>query len=71
MSLSIRQLQTLDKIRDLEMGGPKRFIYAGEAQELYDLELVEKQFGTRQSYRLTAKGRKALDLIWTGDLFCP
>jgi hypothetical protein len=63
MTLSTRQLDTLDKIRDLEMGGPKRFIYTGEAQELYDLELVEKQFGIGRSYRLTAKGWKALELL--------
>lgn len=63
MTLSARQLDTLDKIRDLEMGGQRRFIYAGEAQELYDLGLVEKQSGIGQSYRLTAKGWKALELL--------
>jgi hypothetical protein len=62
MTLSARQSETLRKIRDLEMSGQRRFIYAAEAQELCNLALVEKQPGIGPSYRLTAKGWKALDL---------
>jgi hypothetical protein len=63
MALSTRQLETLDSIRCLEMNEHVRFIYAGEAQELYDLEFVEKQTGIGPSYRLTAKGWKVLELL--------
>jgi len=62
MVLSARQSETLRKIRDLEMSGQRRFIYAHEAEELCDLQLVEKQSGLGPSYRLTAKGWKALEL---------
>jgi hypothetical protein len=62
MTLSARQSETLRRIRDLEMSGQMRFIYAAEAQELCNLALVEKQPGIEPSYRLTAKGWKVLDL---------
>lgn len=62
MTLSAKQSETLRKIRDLEMSGQMRFIYAAEAQVLCDLALVKKQPGIAPSYRLTAKGWKALDL---------
>lgn len=61
MALSARQLETLAKIRDLEMSGQRRFVYTHEAEELCDMQLVEKQSGLGPSYRLTAKGWKALE----------
>jgi hypothetical protein len=51
MILSERQSETLRNIRDLEMSGQRRFIYATEAQDLTKLGLVEKQAGVGPSYR--------------------
>ena len=62
MLLSTRQSETLRNIRDLEMVGQRRFIYAREAQDLCRLGLVEKQPGNEPCYRLTAKGWLALEL---------
>ena len=62
MILSERQSETLRNIRDLEMSGQRRFIYATEAQDLTKLGLVEKQAGVGPSYRLTARGWQALEV---------
>jgi hypothetical protein len=62
MILSERQSETLRNIRDLEMSGQRRFIYATEAQDLTKLGLVEKQAGVGPSYRLTARGWQVLEV---------
>ena len=61
MELSARQREVLCRIRDLEISGQIRFVYDREADELWNVKLVEKQSGLGPSYRLTAKGRKALE----------
>jgi hypothetical protein len=62
MTLNARQSETLRDIRYLEMNGHGRAINADEAQELCNLELVEKEAGLEPSYRLTARGRQALEI---------
>lgn len=67
MTLNARQSETLRNIRNLEMSGRRRFIYAREiyareAQELCSIGLVEKQPGFEPSYRLTARGWKVLQI---------
>ena len=62
MMLSARQSETLRNIRNLEMNGQRRFIYAREAQELCKIGFVERQPGIEPCYWLTPKGWKALEL---------
>jgi hypothetical protein len=62
MTLTARQSETLRNIRNLEMSGQRRLIYAREARELFSLGLVEKQPGIEPSYRLTPRGWMALEL---------
>jgi hypothetical protein len=61
MALSARQLETLRDIRDLEMSGQMRFIYAKEAVDLCTMDFAERQPGLGPTYRLTVKGWRALD----------
>ena len=62
MTLNTRQSETLRDIRYLEMNGHGRVINADEAQELCNLELVEKEAGLEPSYRLTPRGREVLKI---------
>lgn len=62
MTLNKRQSEILRNIRNLEMSGQRRFIYAREAQELCSIGLVERQPGFEPSYRLTAKGWEVLQI---------
>jgi hypothetical protein len=60
MKLSARQSETLRDIRYLEMGGHGRAIDADEARDLCNLALAVQQAGIESSYRLTARGWRAL-----------
>jgi hypothetical protein len=62
MTLNAPQSETLRDIRYLEMSGHRRAINADEAQELCNLALVEKKPVLSQDYRLTARGRKTLEI---------
>jgi hypothetical protein len=61
MKLSGRQFEILCNIRDLEMSGQMRFIYAKEAVDLCTMNFAERQPGLGPSYRLTPKGWRLLN----------